>query len=115
MVFVLLNETLDFKYNIHYTEYEENFNYTNFIIPYPDVVLRKIINEEFLTSLYKTITHLMKLPHFHLYLEVCLKSLKKILLAKLNHLRDAERFKVLEVNFNGLNFLLELLYQKKVA
>jgi hypothetical protein len=68
MIFILLNETLDFKYNIHYTEYDDTFNYANFMIAYPETVLKKIINEEFLIALYKIIMHLMKLPNFHIYL-----------------------------------------------
>lgn len=91
------------------------FNYSNFFVAYPDIVLKKLINEEFLTALYKIIAHLMKLPHFHKYLCICLKSLKKVLLAKLKILSEAERLKVLEVHFNGLNHLLELLHQKQVA
>lgn len=90
-VLMLLKKIVEFNYNITYTEYESEQVIDTCLITFPDKVLEKIINHEFLNSLFYVIEKVMESKvgeRKNEYLGIVLECLAKIMQARLGYVTD---------------------------
>lgn len=84
------------------------------LITFPDKVLEKIINHEFLSSLFYVIEKVMESKvgeRKNEYLDIVLECLAKIMQARLGYVSDDHKEKFICAAVNGLTHLLQVCQQ----
>lgn len=114
LVFMLLENVVTFRYNLSYREYENYDDFDDVQISFPEALLVRVMQQNFLEALYSILLQLMRTNEFK-FQQAGLNCLKKILLAKITYIAPDLQTRFLFRNMEGVLSLLRLVQGFKVA